>query len=347
MNDTLRAHPLQAYWRLAAAAVQTEALSAALALGVFEALRGLATPDELAAELGLNARNTAHLLELLWGMGLLERAARPALDRIGGAERTYGLTETTRTYFLASSPSWAGDTWHYRAARLRQAAGLLEAQVRQGPQAEREDAAGQWSTAARRQLAQDQRAATVPAAVEIVSRLPEFAAATRLLDLGGGPGWVAIELARQRDGLAGVVFDLPEVAAVAAENIAAAGLADRLSVIGGDLAVDGVGDGYDLVWCSSVLHFVPDAEAVLRRIMAALRPGGALVCAHAEIGDEPDAAAEVLQFYLPMLMQGRHVGHRGDMAATLRRLGFGRIDGFACALFPLAPLQVVVGRKEA
>lgn len=347
MNDTLLAHPLQAYWRLAAAAVQTEALSAALALGIFEALHRPMTPDELAAELRLNARNTAHLLELLWGMDLLERSARPALDRVGGGEPTYGLAEVARTYFLRSSPSWSGDAWQYRAARLRQSAGLLAEQVRQGPQAEREGAAGQWRAAARGQLAQDQRAATVPAALAIVPRLPEFAAATRLLDLGGGPGWVAIELARRRESLSGVLFDLPEVAAVAAENIAAAGLADRLSVIGGDLAVDAIGDGYDLVWCSSALHFVPDAEAVLRRIMVALRPGGALVCAHAEIGDAPDAAAEVLQFYLPMLLQGRCVGHRGDMAATLRRLGFGRVDSFACALFPMAPLQVVVGRREA
>jgi hypothetical protein len=35
------------------------------------------------------------------------------------------------------------------------------------------------------------------------------------------------------------------------------------------------------------------------------------------------------------------------MAAALRRLGFCRIETFACALFPMAPLQVVVARKES
>lgn len=348
-------HPLQRYWDLAAAPIQAEALNAALALGIFEHLAEPGSPDELAVRFGLNSRNTAHLLELLWGMGLLERSARPALDRIGGSDPVYGLAEVGRTYFLAASPAWSGDAWRYREARLRQAAGLLQEQVRQGAQPDGQPVidhvAKQWATAARGQLTQDQHAATVPAALEIMARVPEFATATNLLDLGGGPGWVAIELARRQRGLCGVVFDFPEAVAVATENIAASGLADRLSVLGGDLAVDAIGSvgggDYDLVWCSSVLHFVPDTEAVLGKILAALRPGGALICAHAEIGDEPAAAAGVLQYYLPMLMQGRHVGHRGDMAAALRRLGFCRIETFACGLFPMAPLQVVVARKES
>lgn len=347
-------HPLRRYWDLAAAPIQAAALNAALSLGLFEHLAEPRTPDELAVQFGLNSRNTAHLLELLWGMGLLERSARPTLDRIGGSEPVYRLAEVGRAYFLAASPTWSGDAWRYRQARLLQAAGLLQEQVQQGAQAEGGQAlermAKQWATAARGQLAQDQHAATVPAALEIMQRVPEFAAAENLLDLGGGPGWVAIELARRQSVLCGVVFDFPEAVAVATENIAASGLADRISVLGGDLAIDVIGSvnggDYDLVWCSSVLHFVPDTEAVLRKILAALRPGGALVCAHAEIGDEPAAAAEVLQYYLPMLMQGRHVGHQGDMAAALRRLGFCRIETFACALFPMAPLQVVVARKD-
>lgn len=344
-------HPLRRYWDLAAAPIQAGALNAALSLGIFEHLAEPGTPDELAVQFGLNSRNTAHLLELLWGMGLLERSARPALDRIGGSEPVYSLAEVGRTYFLAASPAWSGDAWRYREACLLQAAGLLQEQVRQGAQPSGQPVidhfAKQWATAARGQLAQDQHAATIPAALEIMLRVPEFATATNLLDLGGGPGWVAIELARRQGGLSGVVFDFPEAVAVATENIAATGLADRLSVLGGDLAVDDIGGDYDLVWCSSVLHFVPDTEAVLRKILVALRPGGTLICAHAEIGDEPTAAAGVLQYYLPMLMQGRHVGHRGDMAAALRRLGFCRIETFACALFPMAPLQVVVARKES
>jgi len=345
----MKNHPLQAYWDLAAAAVQAEALSAALTLGIFEPLVESLTADELASRLGLNAKNTAHLLELLWSMGLLERSPRPALEHREPAEPTYRLGTIARTYFLSTSPQWSGDAWRYREARLGQAAGLLREQVRQGAQAEGGQAierfAEQWAAAARGQLAQDQHAATVPAALEVMSRVPEFASATRLLDLGGGPGWVAIELARRNDGLFGVVFDYPEAVTVAAENVAAAGLTHRLAVLGGDLAMDDIGGDYDLIWCSSVLHFVPEVDAALRKMHAALRPGGALVCAHAEIGNDPATAAQILQYYLPMLMQGRHVGRQGDMAAAMARGGFVRIESFVCGMFPLAPLTVVVGRK--
>lgn len=349
----MNTHPLQAYWDLAAAPIQAEALSLALTLGIFEALVEPLTADALAARLGLDARNTAHLLELLWSMGLLERPAHPSLPHPGPAAPAYRAAAIARTYFLSGSAQWSGDAWRYREARLRQSAGLLREQVRQGGKAEGGQAlerfAKQWAAAARGQLAQDQHAATVPAALEIMARVPAFASATRLLDLGGGPGWVAIELARRQAGLSGVVFDLPEAVAIAAENIAASGLAHRLAVLGGDLGADDVdiGSGHDLIWCSSVLHFVPDVDATLRRMHAALQPGGTLVCAHAEIGSAPAAALQVLQYYLPMQMQGRHVGRQGDMVAALERAGFGRIDSFTCGVFPMAPLTVVVGHKEA
>ena len=62
---------------------------------------------ELAARLGLNPGNTAHLLELLWGMGLLERSARPPLEPIGCAEVMYQVTSISRTYLLSTSPHWS------------------------------------------------------------------------------------------------------------------------------------------------------------------------------------------------------------------------------------------------
>ena len=83
----------------------------------------------------------------------------------------------------------------------------------------------------------------------------------------------------------GVVFELPEAADVAAQHIAEAGLASRLEARGGDLARDDIGTGYDLIWCSSVLHFVPELSACLAKLHAALKPGGELICVHAEIPD--------------------------------------------------------------
>lgn len=339
-------HPLQRYWDLAVSAVRAEALNVALTLDLFEALRDPLAAHELAHRLELDADNTSHLLDLLWSMGLLERASRPAPER-----PAYMIGDVARTYLLRTSPTYCGDAWRYRLGRLQQAAGMLDEQVRQGPlpadAALLDRAAAQWAQAARKQIAQEQHAATVPAALSVLARVPESASATRLLDLGGGPGWVAIALARRHGQLHGAIFDFPEAAAVAAENIAAAGLEKRLSVLGGDLATESIGCDYDLIWCSSVLHFVPDIAATLRKAHAALRPGGVLVCAHAEIADEAGGAARVLPYYLPIMMQGRYVPRQGEMAEAMRAAGFRRIEDFVSSLFPMAPLRVVVGRRAA
>lgn len=336
-------HPLQPYWNLAAAATQAEALDTALALGIFPLLESPLTPGELAHQLNLDATNSAHLLELLWGMALLERL--PA--NTGDDAPRYSLSPVTRRYFLPQSPCWSGDAWHYRKVRLRQAGEQIRQQLSQGATPQDDSSMSrQWAAAARRQLTQDQHAATVPAALEIIATAPELATSERLLDLGGGPGWVAIALARQNPQLTGTVFDFPDAAVVAQENITTSGLESRLQARGGDLAQDDFGGDYDLVWCSSVLHFVSDRKGLLERVFAALRPGGTLVCAHAEIADTPETAAATLQYYLPMLLQGRHVGHQGEMAGLLTDTGFRIVASRSSSLFPMAPLQVLFARKE-
>lgn len=340
-------HPLQPYWNLAAAAIQAEALETALDLALFSMLESPHKPDELARKLNLDETNTAHLLELLWSMGLLERLSTTEND-IGHSLPCYALSQVTRSYFLPQSPHWSGDSWRYRKARLRDAGEQLKQQVRKGAATgQNHGMSSQWAAAARSQLAQDQHAATVPAALEIIATRPSLAASESLLDLGGGPGWVAIELAKRHPRLTGTVFDFPDAAAVAQENIVAAGLDNRLEARGGDLAQDDLGNNYDLVWCSSVLHFVADREDLLARIFTALRPGGTLVCAHAEIADTPEKALATLQYYLPMLMQGRHVDHQGEMASLLMGAGFRIVASGNSSFFPMAPLQILFAIKEA
>ena len=55
---------------------------------------------------------------------------------------------------------------------------------------------------------------------------------------------------------------------VAGQLAADAGLQERIAILGGDLSQDTFGEGYDVIWCSSVLHFVPDCLDLLRRASA-------------------------------------------------------------------------------
>ncbi len=335
-------HPLQRYWDLAAAPVLGQALDAALELGVLDRLTQPASAEEVAAALALDPARTGHLLDLLWSMDLVQR--------VEGDPILYLCRPHARQYFCTGQPACCADAWRYRLGALNrfggQLAGLLRRDAPQPAPYVQTNAAG-WADAARVQIGQEQRAVAVPAALEALDCVPEARQARRILDLGGGPGLIAIALAESRPDASGVVFDWPETAAVAQENIARAGLADRLAVRGGDLERDDIGQGYDLIWCSSVLHFLPDPAAALRKMRDALAPGGTLVMAHAEIPEDASAAARVLPFYLPMMMLGRNVTRAGDLRQALADCGYTEVRGFDSASFPLAPLRVLSARKAA
>ncbi|MFY3678927.1 class I SAM-dependent methyltransferase [Achromobacter xylosoxidans] len=333
--------PLQRYWDLAAAPVETAALDAALELDLLAHLVAPASAAHIAQALALRPAAAEHLLDLLWSLRLLHRiAGEPPLYRCG---------VTARDHFVAGRPHYCGDAWRYRRRALAQSGEQLMQRLRQDPAATpaAPSEAGAWANAARVQIGQEQRALAVAAAREAVACVPGADAARRILDLGGGPGLIGIALVQDRPQASGVVFDWPETAAVARENIAAAGLAARMVAVGGDLATADIGAGYDLIWCSSVLHFVPDAAATIRKMHDALAPGGLLVMAHAEVPDDADAAARVLRYYLPMLLLGRRVTRQGQLAQALRAAGFAEVRGFDSDRFPLAPLHVLSARRTA
>lgn len=342
MESTSDDGAVRACWALAGSVVLADALAFALDTNLFDALADQPKIDAaaLASRLALHTGNTRHLLDTLWSMGLLIRS--------DDASPTYALPDATRRYFCRRSPQFCGDAWAYRLRSLRHAGTTLAERVRTGhadTATALQTTAENWAQAARVQIGQEQRAMSVPVAMDVLAKVPGIGHCRNLLDLGGGPGWIAIELARRNPALHGVVFDWPATARVAAENIAAMQLGERLRALGGDICSDPVGQDYDLVWCASVLHFVSDPLAVLRKVRAAMAPGGHLVCAQAEVGQQADDARRVLPFYLPMMLAGRHVTRAGGLAVLLRQAGFEVTQDMNGEGFPMTPLRVVVGRK--
>lgn len=334
-------HPLQPYWDLTLATVRADALRIALDWKLFNLLQVPSSALTVARQLQLDPTNTSYWLDVLWSMELLAR------DNCQPSQ--YRNTAVASDYLRADAPDYCGDAWTFRLRGLRHFGSQLGDQVSAGqPSGQASDVAtsiDNWTTAARLQIAQEQRAVTVDVALRLMAQVPEFHAARRMLDLGGGPGLVAIALVRDNPRLCGEVFDFVQTVDVAADNIRRAGLEQRLQVRGGDLASDPIGEGYDLIWCSSVLHFVPDMAATLAKIHAALRPGGVLVSAHAEIPADPEHARRVLPYYLSMQMLGRQVTHAGGLQEALLQTGFVDIDNSPEVAFAVAPVSALVARR--
>lgn len=152
-------------------------------------------------------------------------------------------------------------------------------------------------------------AASQPMVAEEVLAAYRFARHRRVLDVGGGDGAFLRAVAAEAPGLGLMLFDLPAVAEEARARFAAAGLAARAEVFGGDFTRDALPEGADLITLVRVLHDHDDdvALGLLRRVRAALPPGGRLLLAEPMAGTpgaEPMGEA-YFGFYLLAMGRGR------------------------------------------
>lgn len=105
----------------------------------------------------------------------------------------------------------------------------------------------------------------------LASGLPEYDWPEHgtVVDIGGGNGLLLERLLTYCPGMHGVVFDLPHVVSEATDRLGAAGLADRVEVVGGDFFADPIPPGHEFYVMANVLHDWNDADSV--RILHSVR----------------------------------------------------------------------------
>jgi len=165
--------------------------------------------------------------------------------------------------------------------------------------------------------------------------------------VGGGEGAFLTAVAAENPDLPLVLFDLPPVADVARQRFAAAGLAGRATVVGGDFLVGRLPVGADIISLVRVMHDHDDEGAwkILRAVHEALPLGGTLLVAE-PMSDTPGAEPmgdAYFGFYLLAMGRGRSRSP-AELANMLRAAGFDQVKVVPTRI----PLQtgLVVARKS-
>ncbi len=121
----------------------------------------------------------------------------------------------------------------------------------------------------------------------LAERAP-VAGARKLIDVGGGTGIYSFAMLRKYPELRAVIFDRAEVLKVAREMAAEYGVSDRTEFVAGDMFIDPIPAGGDVILLSNILHDwdVPECRVLVQRCAAALPVGGQLLIHDVFLNDD-------------------------------------------------------------
>jgi SAM-dependent methyltransferase len=157
----------------------------------------------------------------------------------------------------------------------------------------------------------------------------DLGAVQSLIDLGGNTGEFALQMCRRNPDVKAVVVDLPVICALGQKHIAASATeaeAGRIAFFPTDMRNGALPPPADLVSFKSVLHDWPDADAerLLERAFALVRPGGRLVIF--ERGPI-EVAGRRISYAMASNLVFLHFLRPADLYLNkLKELGFGSIE---------------------
>lgn len=295
------------------------AVHAGVKLGMFDALAGGAlTAAELAARTSTDERGAAILLDTLRVLRYVDRRGTRYANSAWSAK---WLVRDATLSVAAGVEYWGilfERFWHRLPDAIRTGRHAdLYTWIEDQPEASR--AFQEWMVAAARITG-----------AEVVSSISLPPDARHVLDIGGGHGMYSVALCRRYPQLKATIFDSPRALEAAREHIAAEGMSGRIDTEAGDFLTGSLGHGYDVVLLINIVHgFTAEQNAaLLRRVSAALRPGGIVVVSEQVAGQTRRSAggqiAELLGLAYFLLLGGQIYEAR-VITGWLHAAGFGNV----------------------
>lgn len=295
MSDPTSPPSPQLFFETINAYQRTSALKAAIDLDLFTTIGGTpASAAEIAARCQCPERGIRILSDNLVILGFLIKEGTH-----------YALTPSSSVFLDRNSPGYFGDAARFlMAPALVEAFSDLAATIRKGNIHTSEKGTTAPNHPAWLEFARTMGPMMVPAAHGAAALVPlDSSRDTRVLDISASHGIYGIAFAQKNPQTHLVALDWEAVLAVAEENAKAAGVGARFSKIIGDAFTVDLGSDYDVVLVPNFLHHfnIADCTRFLKRVHAALRPGGRVVIVEFVPNEDRVSPPPVASFSLVML----------------------------------------------
>lgn len=274
---------------------KTAALKAAIDLGLFTAIGHTpATAAAIAGKCQCPERGIRILSDNLVILGFLTKE---------GSQ--YALTPSSAVFLDQNSPAYFGGAVKFLLGPgLTEAFADLAETIRRGRLHTSEHGTTAPDHPAWVEFARAMGPMMGPAAQGAADLVPlDPSRDTLVLDISASHGAYGIAFAQKNPRAHLVALDWEAVLGIALENAIAAGIAQRFSRIVGDAFTVELGSNYDVVLIPNFLHHFNPGECTrfLRRVHAALRPGGRVVIVEFVPNEDRISPPPAASFSLVML----------------------------------------------
>lgn len=292
-------------------------VEAAIELNLFSHLEKPITSDELSFKMGWNNYNTFNLLKGLYSIGYVKR----------DGDKFSNMEETSK-YLVKDKPQYMGDVLKFFCNNQGLNLGDVVLQVKEGPKPMEQTMQTMDFSSYGDAMRDAQSGIRQQELLDIIRSLPENKSINKILDLGCGAGCLGLSVIKDEPDRTGVLFDLPCMHNLIEETVSLANMREKVVVMSGDFIKDDIGDGYDLIICSSIMLFlIVEGESFFSKLKSALNPNGVVICLNE--GIEPDYSGpwDMVLGYLTFNFQGIPMGViKGQVKNAAQAGGFDSIE---------------------